>query len=102
MAGEKQRIKLRICNREYPLTIDPEKEEIYRAAERMLNERLARFEQLKVDGFGIQDCLAMTALDFAIHFLKIKQSREVGDDDVKALVEMNRRLEEYLNNPADL
>ena len=39
----------------------------------------------------------MTALRFAIENVAMRQSREVGSDDLKALEALGRRIDEYLN-----
>lgn len=93
------RITLRICNKEYPVRIDPEKEELYRLAASNVNAIAAKYERAQIEGFVFQDCLAMAAVDLAIKYISLKQSREVGNEDMKQLSEISRQIEEYLNAP---
>ncbi len=94
----KQSIKLKIGGKEYSLSIDPAKEELYRAAEREVNAYVAKFEKARIDGFAKQDCLALTALQLAISNLGMARSREVGDEDVKRLASLSNRISEYLDD----
>lgn len=93
----RQNITLRIRNREYPLTIELEKEELYRLAERKVNELIAKYEGSGRGGFILQDWMALAALDLAIENIRTSQSREVGNDDVKELNRISEQISEYLN-----
>ncbi len=96
----KQAIKLRIAGKTYSFTIDSEKEEVYRLAEREVNNSAAEFERQKFDGFVIQDYLAMTALKFAINNISNKMQGEVDSDDLKALKSINDAMAKYLDDPS--
>lgn len=99
MEEKKLRITLRICNKEYPIRIDPEKEELHRLAANTVNAIAAKYEKMQIEGFVFQDCLAMAAVDLAVKNISLKQSREVGNEDMKQLSDISRQIEEYLNAP---
>ena len=96
---QKQNITLRVLGKPYPLTIDVRKEEVYRLAERQVNELASHIAGARAEGFTSQDCLALTALQFAIWHITLSQSRKVGDDDVEALNDIAKRISDYLNRP---
>ena len=95
--SEKQNIKLNIGGKSYQLGIDPAKEEVYRLAEREVNARASKFGKAKVDGFAMQDCLAMAGLELAISNIGMSRSREVGNEDVKALASIAREIADYVD-----
>ncbi len=72
-------IKIRIADREYPMTVPPADEERLRIAGRLINEKLKVFKET----FGIddkQDLLAMVAFDSMVERLKSENSnKELGD-----------------------
>ena len=55
------------------------------------------FEQAGIEGSSRQDFLALAALQLAISNVAMSQSREVGNDDVKALKAVSDQLEDYLS-----
>ena len=56
------KIKLKIAEREYPLTVQPAEEERIRKASKLINERIAFYkERMRVA--DMQDLLAMVAFD---------------------------------------
>ncbi|MBB4119612.1 MAG: cell division protein ZapA [Mesonia hippocampi] len=64
MKNEKQKIKISIADRVYPLTIAPEQEEGLRRAAKKIETVIKQFEQ----SYAVrdkQDVLAMCALQFA-------------------------------------
>lgn len=79
------------------MAIDPSKEEVYRLAERMVNAYAAKFEQAGIEGSSRQDFLALAALQLAISNVAMSQSREVGNEDVKALKSVCDQVESYLS-----
>ena len=79
------------------MAIDPSKEEVYRLAERMVNAYAAKFEQAGIEGSSRQDFLALAALQLAISNVAMSQSREVGNEDVKALKSVCDQVERYLS-----
>ncbi|MEG1621881.1 MAG: cell division protein ZapA [Alistipes sp.] len=94
---KKLTITLKIAEKSYRLEIVPDKEESYRLAEREVNGYIAKFKQAQYKEFSTQDYLAMAALHLAISNVVMKQSREVGDDDMQALDHLNNELDHYLN-----
>ena len=97
MSSSKQNITLKIVGKDYSMAIDPSKEEVYRLAERMVNAYAAKFEQAGIEGSSRQDFLALSALQLAISNVAMSQSREVGNEDVKALNAVSDQIESYLS-----
>ena len=89
-----QAIKLKLAGKSYSFKIESEKEELYRLAE---NQYVASIKQNNFQGWTDQDYLGMAALKFAIALLDLKQSREVGDEDLKRLTALDNELDRYLN-----
>ena len=80
-----QAITLKLAGKSYSLNIDSEKEEMYRLAEREVNSYLAAIKQNNFKNWTDQDYLSMAALKFAIANVDMRQSRELGDEDLKHL-----------------
>lgn len=97
MSSGKQNITLKIVGKDYSMAIDPSKEEVYRLAERMVNAYAGKFEHAGIEGSSRQDFLALAALQLAISNVAMSQSREVGNEDVKALMAVSEEIESYLN-----
>ena len=89
-------IKLDIANKPYEMTIDARNEEVYRLAAREINNRLATAQQSRIDGFGIQDYLAIVAVDLMISNIRMEHKNDVEDGDLKALSELAERLSKHL------
>ena len=49
----KQSITLKIAGKQYPLSVDSRQEELYRLAEREINERFSRIEKAKFKDFNL-------------------------------------------------
>ena len=98
---EKQAITLKIAGRTYPLNIDREKEEVYRLAEREVNAYLAQIKQNKIKNWEDPDYLAIVALNFAISAVNMRRSREVGDEDMKRLAQLEKEVASYLERQRD-
>ena len=96
MSKQRLNIKLDIAGKTYPMTIDARNEEIYRLAARDINKLLATAQQSRVDGFGIQDYLAMVAVDLMISNIRLERKNDVEDGDLKALSELAERLSKHL------
>ena len=88
-----QAITLKIAGKSYSLNIESEKEEVYRLAER----DLAAIKQNNFKNWTDQDYLSMAALKFAIANVDMRQSRELGDEDLKHLGRLGEELDAYLN-----
>lgn len=93
----KQSITLKVAGRGYALEVDSQKEEIYRLAEREVNAYLSRLMQQKYENWTEKDYLAMTALKFAIANVDMRQSREVGSEELKQLNALATQIDQYLN-----
>lgn len=89
-------IKLNIAGKPYELTIAASNEEVYRLAAREINNRLSTAQQSRVDGFGVQDYLAMVAVDLMISNIRLERKNDVEDGDLKALSELAERLSKHL------
>ena len=89
-------IKLEIAGKTYPMVIDASNEEIYRLAVRDLNNLLAMAQQARVDGFSMQDYLAIVAVDLMISNIRMKSKNNVEEGDLKALSELAERLAKHL------
>ncbi|MDR0509467.1 MAG: cell division protein ZapA [Rikenellaceae bacterium] len=90
---DKFQINLTIVGKRYPLTIERSGEELYRRAEREINDLVAKYK----NAFRgeVEDYLAMVALQIAVEAVKLEQSRSLGEE-VDALKEMGRRLDNSL------
>ncbi len=94
----KQSINLMIAGKSYPFTIERDKEEIYRLAEREVNNHFADFQKHHIKDFTPQDYLALTALKFAIADVSSRKEREIESDDVKSLKALSGMIDERLNS----
>lgn len=89
-------IKLDIAGKPYEMTIDARNEEVYRLAAREINKRLATAQQSRVDGFGVQDYLAIVAVDLMISNIRLERRNDIEDGELKALAELAERLSKHL------
>ena len=89
-------IKLDIAGNPYEMTIDARNEEVYRLAAREINNRLSIAQRSRVDGFGVQDYLAIVAVDLMISNIRLERKNDVEDGDLKALSELAERLSKHL------
>ena len=80
-----QKIHLRLAGKAYGLEIAPEKEEIYRMAEREVNASVSKWQKAFGENFSIQDCLAIAALQLCINNISIARQSEMSDEDMEAL-----------------
>lgn len=96
-----QAIKLKIGGKSYSFKIESEKEELYRLAEKEVNAYVATIKQNNFQGWTEQDYLGMAALKFSIANADMRQSREVGSDELKQLEKMSTEIDEYLNKIED-
>ena len=91
---EKQRIKVTIAERQYPLTIHPLEEENMRIAVGRIRALVDSYKT-KFRDRDIQDALSMSLLQFAVKSVKLEQNKEFDNlvEDLKAL---DRQLDEYI------
>lgn len=92
-----QKIHLRLAGKAYGLEIAPEKEEIYRMAEREVNASVSKWQKAFGDNFSVQDCLAIAALQLCINNISIARQSELSDEDTQALDALSQRLDKHLN-----
>ena len=85
MAANEQKIRLRVAGRVYEMKIAPEKEEIYRLAEKQVNANVGKLQKAYGESVSAQDCLAITSLMFAIDNIAIARQNQLSDEDMKAL-----------------
>jgi cell division protein ZapA len=74
-------IKIKIADREYPMTVKADEEERVRRAGKLINERLRSYREK----FGIddkQDLLSMVAFDALIDRLSIEDNAHEADESV--------------------
>jgi len=98
---KKQAITLKIVGKSYSFTINSNKEELYRLAEREVNTYIATIKQNNFKGWNEQDYISMAALKFAILNVDMKHNRELGADDLTHLEEMGKDIDSYLNKLTD-
>ena len=80
-------INLSIAGKSYPMSIEQEKEELYREAARRLNEKVKEFT--RVPSLDQTDRLAMAALSS-------ERSGRLGSAETEALEALSQRLDSYL------
>ena len=78
------------------MTIDARNEEVYRLAAREINNRLSIAQRSRVDGFGVQDYLAIVAVDLMISNIRLERKNDVEEGDLKTLSELAERLSRHL------
>lgn len=96
MSEKMLNIKLNVAGKPYEMTIDARNEEVYRLAAREINNSLAMAQQARVDGFGVQDYLAIVAVDLMISNIRLERKNDVEENDLKALAELSERLSKHL------
>ena len=97
----KQAITLNIAGVSLPFSIDSEKEEVYRLAEREVNTFFARIKQEQKQGWTDKHYLVMTALRFAITAVNQRRQSETDNDDLRRLEALSTEIDAYLNRPED-
>ncbi len=94
MADGKIKINLSIAGRLYPMTVDAEKEELYREAAKRLNEKITEYS--RIPKFDVTDRLAMAALRYSILSLTTEHTASLGDADVEDLHAIEERIRKYI------
>ncbi|MBP3455803.1 MAG: cell division protein ZapA [Alistipes sp.] len=90
----KLNITLSIAGKSYPMSVDSEKEELYREAARRLNDKIKEFA--KVPSFKLNDCVAMAALRYSILALSTEHKGRFDDADTRAIEDLAARLDKYM------
>jgi cell division protein ZapA len=84
---EKIPISVKIAERSYRMTIDPEEEEKVREAARLINEKIKQYS--KSYAFNdMQDLLSMISMQFVTNTLKME--RDVNNIDNEFAVKLKR------------
>ena len=96
MSERQLNIKLDIAGKPYEMTINSRNEEVYRLAAREINNRLAAAQQSRVDGFSIQDYMAVVAVDLMISNIRLMRKNDIEEGDLKILSELAERLSKHL------
>jgi len=89
-------IRLKIADREYPMTVEASEEERIRKASKLINDKLKAYKE----EFGIednQDLLAMVAFDALIDQLRNNEKHSEVDE---AVVDKLEQLNQVLNGVA--
>ncbi len=87
-------IKLQIAGRYYPLIIDRNEEEQLRKAARIINEKVAQYQQRYKDKDG-QDFLAMAAFQFVLKLLELEEKNS-ETSLISAVEEISEEIEEFI------
>lgn len=95
--GEKQKIKISIADRVYPLTVSPSQEEGLRKAAKKIETMIKQFEE----NYAVrdkQDVLAMCALQCAAQTEQqgINENEQMKEAQQR-LTEMDRMLQQHLS-----
>ena len=94
---EKQKIKLSIADRVYPMTVFPEQEESLRLAAQKINKIIKHYE----DNYAVrdkQDVLAMSALQFASKVEQLQIDEVDTQNEIEQrLMDLNEKLVNYIN-----
>jgi cell division protein ZapA len=89
-------IKIKIADREYPMSVKPDDEERVRRAGKIINERIKSYRER----FGIddkQDLLAMVAFDAIVDRLSIQENAGSVDQSVTQKIQaLNQMLSQAI------
>lgn len=83
---------IRICDRSYPMKVNPEDEEKIKAAQKRINDAVDRYKNMYVNKDN-QDYLAMVALQFATKVVESENHYEV-----QPVIEKLSKLDEQLSD----
>lgn len=84
-------IKIKIADREYPMTVKAEEEERIRKAGKLINERLKSYrEQFGID--DKQDLLSMVAFDALIDRLSVEDNIQNNDESALSKIQSINHL----------
>lgn len=92
-------IKVKIANREYPLTVSESEEEDILLAAQLINENIKKLKGSYVVSDYI-DLLAMTALEFATKNESLSETKQVAFDSLmnKELDQISDKIDKVLLN----
>jgi cell division protein ZapA len=89
-------IKVKIAEREYPISVKPEEEQGVRMAAKMINDNVRDLEQ----NYAVRDkidLLAMTALQFATQVAEGKVGTVEDENVIKSLLNIDKLLADQLD-----
>ncbi|HLU85607.1 MAG TPA: cell division protein ZapA [Vicingaceae bacterium] len=93
---EELSIKIKVANRVYPLTIQPEEEERVRKAADKINETISEYKKMYA-AKDFQDLLAMVVLELATDNLEIKNKGIVVNTSMEDdLIKMDELISQQL------
>ena len=96
-----QKITLHVAGLPLSLTVESEKEELYRLAEREVKHYFKEVQNRNYKGWTKENYLAMTALQFAINYVNQRSARETDSDDLRRLNALSAEIDSYLNRPGE-
>ena len=94
----KIKIKVKIADRIYPLTIQPEQEEVIRSSVKKIDQMIKQFEE----SYAVrdkQDVLAMCSLQYATKLIQRNNLNNIKDhENLKKLSNINELIKEHIAN----
>lgn len=92
-----QKITLKIAGNSYPITIEAQKEEMYRMAEKRVNELVIEMQKQRVKRYDTQDHLAIAAFTLALEGINTQRERSLDNEQIQTLIDMETTIDTYLN-----
>ena len=94
----KIKIKVKIADRIYPLTIQPEQEEVIRSSVKKIDQMIKQLEE----SYAVrdkQDVLAMCSLQYATKLTQSNNLNNIKDhENLKKLSNINELIKEHIAN----
>ena len=94
----KIKIKVKIADRIYPLTIRPEQEEVIRSSVKKIDQMIKQLEE----SYAVrdkQDVLAMCSLQYATKLIQRNNLNNIKDhENLKKLSNINELIKEHIAN----
>ncbi len=91
-------IKVNIANRDYPMKISGDDQDLVQKAAKLIEQKIKEFEK----AYAVkdkQDVLAMCALQFVVEKLKLEAKPAVEDESVaEKLEELEKFVSDYLKD----
>ncbi|MBR1889015.1 MAG: cell division protein ZapA [Alloprevotella sp.] len=91
---EKLPIHIMIGRENYAFTVERTEEATFRNAARIINERLANYEQ-KYPGQSYEKYLSITLLDFAIFNLRLEANKDV-EPVIESVKQLTAQIQDYI------
>lgn len=93
--SEKMVIRLLVGKQIYPITVMRDQEEIYRKAAKLINERLARYEQ-SYPGLSYERYTSVALLDFTTQVIQL-QNRQDQSPYAATMEQLSAELKQLLD-----